>query len=568
MKSLILAAVFLPLSIVGVLAQSNLQRSVFFDKDKSELKPQGEANLLEVLDFLNKNPTFQILLKGFTDADGSDEHNKALAVRRVQTVHKFLEQKGVNTAKMTTLALGKAQPIADNATEEGKKQNRRVDINVTFVQSTPSVNVPSKGKTENLFGLYRELATPIQTFKINTAKDTVIRGAKGTVLVIPKNAFAGAPNGAVVDLKLKEAYSFSDIIRDNLNTMSDDKMLQTGGMIYTEANYKGEKLGLQQNLQVQFNSKESQLDGMQLFSGERNMQKNGEMNWTPLSKTEEKEEITTIYANTGEAFRPYLILNEKTNKPITIKELCDTIGCYPLLINENTVSGFSVRPNMSNTCGAMAMFLNDRPNLPRNMPLEKVHQATYAEAYQMYGVNTFSELKNQDGRKWDSLMVERMNIALYDQSPAYIARKKRNDSLRAINVERERIQDSVFTEKINKNPAFKLSKMGWINIDRFPDFNEKEMATIKINLLRKEDCDIKIISKKWKSAIGSSRYENNVSEFKTFKNEDIVLVAMKIENGESFLSIMEMKGQNIELTPNFKALSPDQIKEKLKILDN
>ena len=568
MKSLILAAVFLPLSIVGVLAQSNLQRSVFFDKDKSELKPQGEANLLEVLDFLNKNPTFQILLKGFTDADGSDEHNKALAVRRVQTVHKFLEQKGVNTAKMTTLALGKAQPIADNATEEGKKQNRRVDINVTFVQSTPSVNVPSKGKTENLFGLYRELATPIQTFKINTAKDTVIRGAKGTVLVIPKNAFAGAPNGAVVDLKLKEAYSFSDIIRDNLNTMSDDKMLQTGGMIYTEANYKGEKLGLQQNLQVQFNSKESQLDGMQLFSGERNMQKNGEMNWTPLSKTEEKEEITTIYANTGEAFRPYLILNEKTNKPITIKELCDTIGCYPLLINENTVSGFSVRPNMSNTCGAMAMFLNDRPNLPRNMPLEKVHQATYAEAYQMYGVNTFSELKNQDGRKWDSLMVERMNLALYDQSPAYIARKKRNDSLRAINVERERIQDSVFTEKINKNPAFKLSKMGWINIDRFPDFNEKEMATIKINLLRKEDCDIKIISKKWKSAIGSSRYENNVSEFKTFKNEDIVLVAMKIENGESFLSIMEMKGQNIELTPNFKALSPDQIKEKLKILDN
>ena len=102
MKSLILAAVFLPLSIVGVLAQSNLQRSVFFDKDKSELKPQGEASLLEVMDFLNKNPTFQILLKGFTDADGSDEHNKALAERRVQIVHKFLAQKGVNIAKITS----------------------------------------------------------------------------------------------------------------------------------------------------------------------------------------------------------------------------------------------------------------------------------------------------------------------------------------------------------------------------------------------------------------------------------------------------------------------------------
>ncbi len=178
MKSLILSAVLLPLSIVGVLAQSNLQRSVFFDKDKSELKPQEEANLLEVMDFLNKNPTFQILLKGFTDADGSDKHNNVLAERRVQTVHKFLEQKGVNTAKMTTLALGKAQPIADNATEEGKKQNRRVDINVTFVQNTPSVNAASNVKTENLFGLYRELATPIQTFKINTTKTLLFEGQK------------------------------------------------------------------------------------------------------------------------------------------------------------------------------------------------------------------------------------------------------------------------------------------------------------------------------------------------------------------------------------------------------
>ena len=102
MTRYILSTLFIPLSIFSVLAQNNLQRSVYFDKDQSTLKPQSETSLLEVMDFLNKNPTFQILLKGFTDADGSDDHNRALSERRVQTVRQFLEQKGVNTAKITT----------------------------------------------------------------------------------------------------------------------------------------------------------------------------------------------------------------------------------------------------------------------------------------------------------------------------------------------------------------------------------------------------------------------------------------------------------------------------------
>ncbi len=548
MKSLILAAVFLSLSIVEVSAQTNLQRSVFFDKDKSELKPQGEVSLLEVMDFLNKNPTFQILLKGFTDADGSDEHNKALAERRVQTVHKFLEQKGVNTAKMTTLALGKAQPIADNATEEGKKQNRRVDINVTFVKNTPSVISPSNVKTENLFGLYRELATPIQTFKINTTKDTVIKGAKGTVLVIPKNAFAGVPNGAVIDFKLKEAYSFSDIIRDNLNTMSGDKMLQTGGMIYTEANYKGEKLSLQRDLQVQFNSKESQLDGMQLFSGARDMQKNGEMNWTPLSKTQEKEEITTIYANTDAAFRPYLILNEKTNKPITFKELCDTTGCYPLLVSENKFNGFTVRPNMSNTCGAMAMFLNDRPNLPKDMPLEKIHKATYMEAYKIYGVNTFSELKNQDGQKWDSLMTIRFRL---------------------ISINEQQIDAHDRQKQFEK--AIPLPQLGWLNCDAY---NVAERVELKVVTDKKTVANTyanyKIIVKKRKVVVASSSMPDGSSSVNLIpRNEAFVVVSLKVVAGEPYIAIEENTAKdNLEIKLNYKQMTVEQIKERLKILDN
>lgn len=570
MTRFLLVFFFTPLSIFGVLAQNNLQRSVYFDKNKSELKTQGETSLAEVMDFLNKNPTFQIFLKGFTDADGSDEHNRVLSEKRVLTVRQFLERKGVNTAKITTLALGKAQPIADNATEEGKKQNRRVDINVTFVPNTPSVIAsPTRDKTENLFSLYRELATPIQIFKINTAKDTTIRGEKGTVLIIPKNAFAGVPNGAVVDFKLKEAYSFSDIIRDNLNTMSGDKILQTGGMIYTEANYKGEQLSLQQNLQVQFNSKESKLEGMQLFSGERNMQKNGDMNWRPLSNQASKNEVMTVYASPNVAFRPFLILNEQTNKPISIKELCDTIGCSPLFIKENKVNGFTVRPNMSDVCGAMAMFVEARPTMPKSLPLEKIHQLTFFEIYDMYNVKTFDEFRKQDGRKWDSLMTIRLKLITDAEE-----QEKRNQERAKMAAEQAKIyaeQAKIAQKKDDEfNKTFSIPRLGWYNCDAY---RSVELALINIQDLNEtkfSELQYKVISKKRKMAIASSMTNiGNLWSSYIPNNEFFTIIALKIEDGESFLAIEENTARNnLVVKLNFKQMSATEIKERLKFLDN
>lgn len=573
MTRFLLILFFTPLSIVGISAQNSLQRSVYFDKDKSELKAQGETSLSEVMDFLSKNPTFQILLKGFTDADGSDEHNRVLSEKRVLTVRQFLERKGVNAAKITTLALGETEPIADNTKEDGKKQNRRVDINVTSMPPSVSTTQTPKYKSDNILNLYRELATTIQIFKINTSKDTVLKGAKGTVLVIPQNAFVGVPNGAIIDFKLKEAYSFSDIIRDNLNTMSGNQAMQTGGMIYVEANYNGQKLSLKQDLQVQFNSKESQLKGMQLFMGERTSLQNGAINWKPLNEPQEivgsPADPTTIFTRglEGDAFVPYLVLNEKSRKPLTIKEVCDTTGCSPLLLKANVKDSFTVRGDMSNTCGTMARYVATHPAM-RDKPLSKIHRATFDDAYILYNTNEFDVLKKQNNGKWDSLMKERMNIVFFTESPAYIARKKSEDSMRLFYLERARIQDSLLTIKIGKNPAFALNKLGWVNCDRLNRLDDKQIATIKINFIVKENCDIKVISKQGKQVLAPSDNKNDVLDFSVKKGEDLVLIAMKIENGEPFLAITDIKGQNTTLTPNFKALSPAQIKEKLKMLDN
>ena len=572
MKKHLLSLCLLPLSISSFFAQSTLQRSVYFDTNKAELKPQGEITLLEVAAFLNQHPSFQIQLTGNTDADGNDELNRLLSERRIATVRQFLEQKGINLAKITTFPLGKAQPIADNTTEEGKKQNRRVDIKVSFVEKDPSV---FSEKIADLSSLYRELAIAPQTFKLQTNKDTLIRGEKGTVLLIPKNAFVGVPEGAVIDFNLKEAYSFSDIIRENLNTMSGDKALQTGGMIYLEARYNAQELTLQESLKVQFSSKESQLEGMQLFTGERSSAHDEAINWTPLSNRVAVSDTFTkpmdIFAKDDGLFEPYFIVNEQTKKVLTFKELCDITSCSPLLIFGNDTC--SIRPNMPNQCSALAMFAQVRRPLWKASAAQ-IHREAFDDIYNLYGVNDLATLKQQSADKYDDLMVQRQFIVTGVETEAYLERLKKEDTSRliaiekekalSIELEKERIRDSVFTENLSKNPILGLDRLGWVNCDRLLE----QEKTVTLKLAIPKNCTVKLILKKQKRIILPKNSLAEQPKYAVGVTEEVVVVAMKTEDGVSYFSMKDIKPQNNQtFTPEFEAMTPVEIKKRLKVLD-
>ena len=580
MKKHLLCLCLIPLSIFPLFAQSTLQRSVYFDTNKAELKREGEVSLAEVAIFLNQHSSFQIQLTGNTDADGNDAFNRQLSERRIATVRQFLEQKGINLAKITTLAFGKAQPIADNATEAGKKQNRRVDIKVSFVEKDPSV---FSEKITDWGSLYRELAIENQTFKVQTNKDTLIRGEKGTVLLIPKNAFAGIPEGAVIDFNLKEAYSFSDIIRENLNTMSGDKALQTGGMIYLEARYKGQELALQVPIKVQFNSKESQLEGMQLFTGERNEGRNEgrndvEINWIPLSNRVVVKDTfsnpVTIFSVDDEIFIPFLVLNEKTKKVLTFNELCDTSGCSPLLIMVNDTC--NIRPNMPNRCDALGIYAYVRPAL-REASVAQIHREAFDDIYRLYGVNDLATLKQQPAAKYDDLMVQRQFIVTGVETEAYLERLKKEDSLRLIEmgkdkalrlieIEKERVRDSIYRGKLNKNPLLVLDKLGWVNCDRFT--KKDKVMQLSVLLPRSDNYNVKVVLKKTNQIIGPTELGKNLSKFQIGSNENVIVIAFALENGISYFAIKDLKMKdNQTFTPEFEAMTPLEIKKRLKVLD-
>lgn len=107
-----------------------LLRGVNFKHDSSELAGNSSMVLDDAAARLVLYPQVKVEIVGHTDNQGAAEYNKSLSDRRAQSVHDYLVSKGVKDDNISALGMGEDDPIADNATREGRAQNRRVQIKV------------------------------------------------------------------------------------------------------------------------------------------------------------------------------------------------------------------------------------------------------------------------------------------------------------------------------------------------------------------------------------------------------------------------------------------------------
>jgi OOP family OmpA-OmpF porin len=113
-----------------------LQADTLYDFDKATLKPEGKATLDKIAADLNKIKLEVIIAVGNTDSVGTDAYNMALGQRRAQSVKAYLVSKGVDGSRVYTESKGKSNPVASNATAEGRAKNRRTDIEVVGTAAT------------------------------------------------------------------------------------------------------------------------------------------------------------------------------------------------------------------------------------------------------------------------------------------------------------------------------------------------------------------------------------------------------------------------------------------------
>lgn len=100
---------------------------ILFDVDKYDVRPEDKEVLKNLATVLKEMNVKNFEIDGYTDSDGSDEHNQVLSEKRANSVKNFLVSQGV-TAEIRTKGYGESKPVASNDTAEGRQKNRRVEI--------------------------------------------------------------------------------------------------------------------------------------------------------------------------------------------------------------------------------------------------------------------------------------------------------------------------------------------------------------------------------------------------------------------------------------------------------
>jgi OmpA-OmpF porin, OOP family len=106
----------------------SFESKVLFEVVKADLKTEAQPILEDLVAFLQKNPTMKIEIGGYTDADGLEKANQKLSEARAKSVYDFIVSKGISSNQLAWKGYGITNPIGDNATQEGKSLNRRVEI--------------------------------------------------------------------------------------------------------------------------------------------------------------------------------------------------------------------------------------------------------------------------------------------------------------------------------------------------------------------------------------------------------------------------------------------------------
>ncbi|MGA2738805.1 MAG: OmpA family protein [Bryobacteraceae bacterium] len=104
---------------------------VLFDFNKFTLKPGAREKMAKVSGILLAYPGLKLQLEGHTDSVGSDDYNLKLSQERADAVRDFLSEQGVPVANISSVGLGKSDPVASNDSAAGRQQNRRVELVVS-----------------------------------------------------------------------------------------------------------------------------------------------------------------------------------------------------------------------------------------------------------------------------------------------------------------------------------------------------------------------------------------------------------------------------------------------------
>ncbi|HLP63560.1 OmpA family protein [Flavobacterium sp.] len=221
--------------------------TVYFESASSVISKAEAIKMEDAIQSLTDSHLYSIELTAHTDSEGSAAYNDNLSAQRAKSVADFLVNNGFFNRKISFVAQGEHQPIAENETDSGKAQNRRV-----------TVKIQKKFDDKLSVGGF---TIEEKDYTISAENPQKIEHPSGTVIEIPENAFVdknGNPVTGDVQVSYVEYRDPVDFILGNIpmdyNQDGEKFVFNSGGMFKIKATHQGEEvfLGKDKNINLDF----------------------------------------------------------------------------------------------------------------------------------------------------------------------------------------------------------------------------------------------------------------------------------------------------------------------------
>jgi len=579
-------ATFLFLSLFfsfTVFAQQTINDAVFFETAKAELTDQAKKELNEFTQLLKSYGDYSLEVKAHTDDRGDHDYNLDLSNRRANSVMNYLTTLGIESSKSSSVFFGESRPNYTNETEEGMQKNRRVDLLATV------------HTIENIGALLNRLSEKEeQEYQFSADENIKLTALNGTTIWIPANAFVNEKGESVtgeVTFRIEEAYSHFDIITNGLSTLSGEKLLETGGMVFMEAEADGQKLELKEgvDLLIEMPTEKTE-DKMQLFTG--NPTEDGVVDWASTGqefKTDEKDYLTyppvpkPKYSH--KTFPPYEcdldarpLAPKKPRKPVeprTPKR--DQFKYNPGFLKTMTLGKKGIQEEEERKYEAALEKYKDR-----HQKYVNISKPRYEEELIVYKEKTTYH------KEADKIWVEDCKNNRAEYLKTMRAKFEKEDSLARVNYQvqiklwrkaKQKIAKE-FEEKYNEIGTlnkkalsgyfYQVNKLGWINCDRFLNFPASSMmlANIKTTSPSLEEM-VYIVFEEERSIIRPRRIQNGGYQFNLPVGKKVAILGIKVENGRPQMAKLSTQLQREkQYLLDYKSVTLKDMRKTLESLGN
>ncbi len=554
-----------------------LQTSIYFGSAKHSLTTESINLLNSLADSIKNYRTYKVFIKGNTDNIGDSLYNVNLSEQRVKATTEYLISKGIDTKLFATAAFGEDKPIADNLTEIGKAKNRRVDISISYMRKVP---VDSSQFLPSIWELYSQTEIKPEIFSINNQRDTFLRCKKGSIVFVKSGSFRLPKScNEIVTLKIKESFLKSEMILDNLSTTSNGQIIETQGMMYTEANdCKGNKVNLlkDKDLVVMIPT-DSVNPEAKIFQGNRTPH-DSIMNWTVNNTSVLRDFTLKRLDYCSDQIMRCGFITYNCGCPFFFCRIGRLDDCFKGVFNKCKRFDNRVFRRYMRICRLENRRYTFTYRIDRNYKRIEKLKLKYPQCFSAAVRRNIEQLEPQCKTLKD--LLDSFGVTNY-RDLLYAVNKSLMDSFGVRTIEalqdtmakinRRNIELSYLNKTLNfddfKFYIYNTTQLGWSNVDIFAKIPKSDLANMKLNLRPQKNLDCKIIFKNRRFVL-PAEVEKNQYQFQNLpKNEEVWVVVLKYFDGKPLMAMQETTIGNKTLDVEFKEYSLEELKKKLKVLD-